>query len=605
MRWRGLAGPVEAARPQGRAEQRPPSQHQSPLAWSQRPRWPRRSPKPSAAHHRVRYLATVGWRGANVAVLHHARHRRRPEGFDCGTWQFWKLPEGTVLMAHTPAAARSDARRYRFPPLVRTGLFGSMPPTQIAVLVVGGGLAFLAVLVRVFPVALGLLLATGVLALSRRRGAPLHEWLPLRISWIARRRQRVWFRPIPLLGVNDRRPVDLPPQLDGLELLEFNAPWATRGNLAGIAAVHDRTAGQVTGVLRVHGDGQFSLTAAHEQDLRVAMWGDALAGFCRERSAVTRVGWQEWSCTNPTASNRTVSTDETFDTDERLAAAQASYRQLIDRAAPAGVTHDVLVTLTVEIAKVRARRQRSTPTLSMALDTLSDELRLFTARLEAAGLHVDPPLTPVQITQACRTRSNPTGNRSNEHQVWSLAGALGISAGDLAPMAVTEDFTAVQVDASVHRSYWVEAWPRLDVPAAWMDLVLLGINGTRNISLVFEPIAPSAAARAIDEAAVALESAEATKTKHGFRIRATDRRKREEIEQREHELVAGHGDLAYAGFFHITAPDLDTLDDLAADTEQTAAHAGLLLRPLDGRHATAWAASLPLSRTLARRRFNP
>jgi hypothetical protein len=236
---------------------------------------------------------------------------------------------------------------------------------------------------------------------------------------------------------------------------------------------------------------------------------------------------------------------------------------------------------------------------------LSDELRLFTARLEAAGLHVEAPLSPVLITQACRTRSNPGRSAGCDAQVWSLAGALGISAGDLAPMAVAEDFGSVQIDASLHRAYWVEAWPRLDVPASWMDLVLLGINGTRTINLVFEPVAPSAAARAIDEAAVALESAEATKAKHGFRIRATDRRKREEVEQREHELVAGHGDLAYAGFFHITAANLDALDDLAADTEQTAAHAGLLLRPLDGRHATAWAASLPLGRTLARRRFNP
>ncbi|MEZ5218175.1 MAG: SCO6880 family protein [Ilumatobacteraceae bacterium] len=252
-----------------------------------------------------------------------------------------------------------------------------------------------------------------------------------------------------------------------------------------------------------------------------------------------------------------------------------------------------------------ARRRQTSATLAAGIEALCDELRLFTARLEAAGLHVDPPLSPVEITTATRTRSHPTNAPITRTQLWSLASAVGISAGDLAPMVVAEDFAHVQIDGSIHRSYWIEAWPRLDVPAAWMDLVLLGIHGTRTINIVFEPVAPSAAARAIDEAAIALETAEATKAKHGFRIRAADRRKRDEVEQREHELVAGHGDLAYAGFFHVTATDLDSLDDLAADAEQTAAHAGVLLRPLDGRHGAAWAASLPLGRTLAQRKVAP
>jgi len=504
----------------------------------------------------------------------------------------------------TVASTRDNARRYRFPPLVRAGLFGAMPPSQIITLGIGGGLSFAGIMAKLFPFALIPIAVAAVIAFKRVNGLPLHELIPLRCSWLLRRRHRHWFRPIPLLGVNDRKPIELPPQLDGLELLEVTAPWASQGRVAGIGVIHDRTSGQLTGVLRVSGDGQFSLTGANEQDLRVGLWGDALAGFCRERSAVTRVGWQEWSTTTPARSVRTSGADEqpAVGTNDPVAAAQHDYRMLLERAAPAGVTHDVLVTLTIDIAKVRARRRQSKATLAAGIEALSDELRLFTARLEAAGLQVDPPLSPVDITTASRIRSHPTSAVTTRSQLWSLAAAVGISAGELAPMAVDEDFSHVQVDGSIHRGYWIEAWPRLDVPAAWMDLVLLGIQGTRTINLVFEPIAPSAAARAIDEAAIALETAEATKAKHGFRIRAADRRKREEVEQREHELVAGHGDLAYAGFFHVTATDLDALDELAADTEQTAAHAGVLLRPLEGRHGAAWAASLPLGRTLAQRR---
>jgi hypothetical protein len=81
-----------------------------------------------------------------------------------------------------------------------------------------------------------------------------------------------------------------------VRLLDVDVSWVTApGRHAGISVVHDITAGVLTGVLRVTGDGQFSLTAADAQHGRVALWGDALAGFCRERLTVCRVLWQQWS----------------------------------------------------------------------------------------------------------------------------------------------------------------------------------------------------------------------------------------------------------------------------------------------------------------------
>jgi hypothetical protein len=135
-----------------------------------------------------------------------------------------------------------------------------------------------------------------------------------------------------------------------------------------------------------------------------------------------------------------------------------------------------------------------------------------------------------------------------------------------------------------------------------MDPLLLGVHGTRTLTVVFEPIPPSAAARAVDQAAVALDAAEETRAKHGFRIRATERRKRSEIEAREHELVAGHGDVACVGLLTVAALDEDNLDDVAADYESAAGHAGVSLRPLESQHAVGWVAALPLGRNLAGRR---
>ncbi len=63
--------------------------------------------------------------------------------------------------------------------------------------------------------------------------------------------------------------------------------------------VHDRAAGTVTGVLRVSGDGQFSLADPRSQDLRLEGWGAALGGFAREQATVARVTWRDWSAPVP------------------------------------------------------------------------------------------------------------------------------------------------------------------------------------------------------------------------------------------------------------------------------------------------------------------
>ena len=253
------------------------------------------------------------------------------------------------------------------------------------------------------------------------------------------------------------------------------------------------------------------------------------------------------------------------------------------------------------MAAVPARRTRPIDALAGGLQLLIEELRLFTVRLEAAGLRVDPPLSPAELTMAVRTRSAPFAESQHVALASSLAAGLGVSAADLAPMAVAEEWECVRVDRAIHRSWWVEGWPRSEVPAIWMDLLLLGGQCTRTVTVVFEPVSPSQSARSVDEASVALESAEAAKSKRGFRVRASERRLRDEVERREHELVAGYGELAYCGLITVTAPTLDELDDAAADFEQAATHAGVQLRPLEGRHGAGWVAGLPLGRTLAQR----
>lgn len=494
--------------------------------------------------------------------------------------------------------ASTTARTYRFSPLVRAGLFGSMPTSQVVVLAAGCGLSFIGILMWLVPWALLPALLGVAVAFKRVGGWPLHELIPLKVGWWANRREHRWFRPVPLLAPGEHPAPALPPAMAGLRLLDVDAPWVTTpGRLPGVGVVHDTTTNLLTAALRVTGDGQFSLAAPDVQETRLAMWGDALAGFCRERMTICRITWHEWSTSTGVEAEIPIPDRGSGP----LAVAAADYAELVTRAAPRSVTHDTLVTLTVDTAAVPVRRNRPIDAMAAGLQILVEELRLFTVRLEAAGLRVDAPLSPAELTTSVRIRSTPFAELQHAALASSLAAGLGVTAADLVPMSVREEWEQVQVDRAVHRSWWVEGWPRAEVPAAWMDLLLLGGRCTRTITVAFEPVSPSQSARSVDEASVALESAESAKSKRGFRVRASERRLRDEVERREHELVAGYGELAYCGLVTVSAPSLDDLEDAAADFEQTATHAGVQLRPLEGRHAPGWIASLPLGRTLARR----
>ena len=482
-------------------------------------------------------------------------------------------------------------RRYRFAPAGKPGLFGLIPPAQIAVAAVGTLVAWVLLVVGLFPPAAAVPALVGVgVAFKRVDGRPLYQLIPVASRWRWRRRRQRghWCRPVPLLGATDHVPVELPPAMRGLRLLEV---VDKDGGLR--AVVHDQPVGTVSAVLMVSGDGQFSLADPLEQDRRVAMWGDAIAGFCREGTAVCRVAWHEWTAPAGSPHEHAISAPAATQ-------AECDYEALVRVVAPALTIHETHLVLTVRVDVVTPRRRQ--PRLESAFEALFDQARLFTMRLEAAGLTAGLVLSPIELTHLVRARSDPHARAALATRSRSLASLAGRAAVDFGPMAVDDGWQSVRVNGALHRSFWVRGWPRLDVPAAWMDGLLTSATGARTTTVVFEPIAPSVAARAAERDAVRLEASEHSRQRRGFRTRAGDHRARHDVEAREHELTAGYGDVAYAGFITVTAPSPDLLADLAADTEQTAARTGVLLDPLDGRQDEGWVTSLPLGRTVADQR---
>ena len=485
-----------------------------------------------------------------------------------------------------------EPRRYRLGSTDRSAWFMGLGPVPCVVLaagLLGGGVALHAsgsVVLAAMPVA-----AAALAAFGRRQGRAAHEWVEPLVGWMTLRaahRDR-WSARVPFLGA----PVapDRPPFLEGLDLIERPSRWIGPVRPTGVAVVVDERAHRVTGALRVRGR-EFALLEHEEQGRVLDSWGSALAGFCRERSPVTRIAWSEWAA--PASLEDHLAFVREQHGEPTAGSRLHDYLDLVARAGPLTTEHEVVVTVSVDRRRVQRAR---VPGEDAALEVLLEELHRFATRLEEAGLVVQPPLAPAELGGVLRLRADPSAASRLAARAQSLGAQVGLVAPhNLAPLAVDLEWRHVRVDQSWHRSFWIAEWPRLEVPGDWLAGLLLHSGGIRTITVVYEPVAPSRSRRAVDREATRLASDEEERTARGFRIRAQHRRAESEVLARETELVAGYAELRYAGFLTVTAADPRSLDDIAAEWEQVSAQCGLELRALDGQHDLGLCAGLPLGR---------
>ncbi|MEW6473501.1 MAG: SCO6880 family protein [Actinomycetota bacterium] len=505
-----------------------------------------------------------------------------------------------------------EPRRYRFAGRDRTGWILGFTGAQcltLGVAVVAAGLILnsgSAAPLAVLP------LAGGVgLAFARVAGVPVLEWLPAHAAWAVRRAagRTAWQARLAVTsaaGPDETAQPDLPACLAGVTVTEVPAPeWAGRSG-SGVGVVEDRGAGTVTGTLRVRG-GAFRLEDEGEQDRMVAGWGEALAAFCAEAGPVAWVRWSEWAA--PAGLDAHVAHLEERATAPGDDPAVVAYRELLDRAARTTTAHEVLVSVTIDARRVhprpgsRQRRGRDGTRLDV-IGALLAELRLLALRLEAAGLVAEPPLSARELATVVRLRLDPSCRADLAGRRRSLAAQAGlVSVPNAGPLATVEHRRSFEADGSQHRCFQITEWPRRDVPAGWMEPLLLDGAGTRTVSLTCFPVAPSRSARQVNRDSTRLVTDAELRERKGFRIGVAHRRAQAAVAEREEELAAGHGDVEYVGLVAVTAPDAASLDAACAEYRQLAARVGLELRALDANHDLAVAAVLPLGRPVPVRRF--
>src|SRR5438067_812615 len=461
--------------------------------------------------------------------------------------------------------AHEESRRYRFGPLERRGLIGSLRPVQV--FVVAASLAGAVVLMRslsggsgVFSGFLLVLVAAGF-CFWPIAGRSAEEWLPIATRHGRRRatgRNR-YRSSSPQSGArvgDGGRPepvVALPEPAAGLELLA--APL--RGETVGV--IKDRRARSYTAVLAVRVT-SFGLLDRAEQEARQAGWGGVLASLAREGSPVTRVQWVE----------RTVPADGD-EIGRYLGNAwdrgavpldslpMQSYLDLVGAAPAATRDHELFVSLQIDAKKawrqIKRAGGKNGPDAG-ASEVLLREVESLGERLASADVHVVGALRPGMLASAIRVAFDPWSRPGLARLAAADRERDGLDEGAAWPAGTETSWSAYRADGAVHATYWIAGWPRTDVGAAFLSPLLLHAQVVRSIAVTIEPISPLRAIREVEASRTTDLADQELRGRFGFVETARRRRLSEATSRREEELADGHAAVRFAGYVTVAARSL-------------------------------------------------
>jgi hypothetical protein len=470
----------------------------------------------------------------------------------------------------------------RFGRLERRGVMLGLSGGQLACV---GAVLAIAVIAEYTAGGIGVLttapvwLTLAIVGLVVKGGRPLLAWLPVAGQWWARcacRRTTQLTSPL-----ETRQPDTL--TLPGLRArLTISSSPST-----GAACLLDPRAATVTAIVEVSGRG-FALDDAGTQDRRVTGWGRVLAAMCQQPD-VARVQVLHRSLPGGATAVRRWWTTHAL-TDSPWAARLVA--EVLDGADAESDRIECLVAIALQAPRGSRRR------LSEAGQaTVDQHLAAFYTALLAADLDVHGWVTPGRLRRVLRSAYDPLGGSPVDGQAIDECPAARCA--PVGPMGVTESWDSVRTDSGFHTVYWVAEWPRSDVHTGFLQPLVLAPGARRAFSLIAEPLSPTRALREIRRAKVE-HTADATQRARIGRLEdESTRAEAADLIRREHDLVAGHGDLRFAGFVTVTAADQRSLAAACAATEAAAAQAMCELRRLVGQQLQAHvAASLPLGRGL-------
>ncbi len=450
---------------------------------------------------------------------------------------------------------------------------GSAILTLVTALYTGGGTA----LAFTSPIWGG----AALLAVIPAGGRKVIEWAPILTRWTLRvHAGQLLFR-ARIIKPRPAGTLALPG--DAAALREWDDPET------GAAMIHDPHAQTLTAILGVSHPA-FVLLDPGEQQRRVTGWGRVLAATCRS-GRIARIQVSER--TLPDSGTGLAEWWRAHGTDDGSWAA-TTYRELIDRAGPAGERHATTISLALDL-KAAARQIRTRGRgIHGAAAVLRQEMTMLTTALRAAEITATGWLTPSEVAVILRGAYDPASGPSLERH-----GTLGRDLATAGPVAITETWDRLRSDSAFHAVLWISEWPRSQVYPGFLAPLVLSNGVLRTLALHYTPVRADQAARDLRKKKTELISDTAQRRKIGQIDDAAASAELDDVLQQEADLTAGHGVLRVSGFISVSAPTADELDAAVSAIEQAAIQASCETRRLIGQQAQAFTAvALPLCRTV-------
>ena len=352
--------------------------------------------------------------------------------------------------------------------------------------------------------------------------------------------------------------------------------WDVDG-MASIYHAHERTV-SITAELEVQG---FLMKDASERLELAQQWSPVLAALT-QRPGIKRITLQE-------------RTTRTTIRPAREHYEQAARKRLVDPASPAATNYsDVL-----DNSEQFAVGHRNYLTLTLDLVALGTQLKALgggkkaiqalsaveagnlAEALRSAKVTVRRWLSPREVAELARTTFDPDSipmlrNRSTD--------LTGVDPAGIGPMYLEEPQGrngVVYSDSAVHTTMWIHEWPRSDAPVGFLAPLVFARHPVTNeavthiLSIVAAPVPVGRALRQIREEKKVWRGNERLRAKRGTQGSIVDESDWLALEQREQELVAGHGEFSYGAYLTVSAQEEQTLQQAIAGARNALSVVGM------------------------------
>lgn len=263
-------------------------------------------------------------------------------------------------------------------------------------------------------------------------------------------------------------------------------------------------------------------------------------------------------------------------------AATENYLDVLDGAESFAVVHRNFITTTLDLVSMSGQMKALGGGKKAAQALAAVEARNMATALQSAGFKVRRWLSPRDMAGLARTAFDPDflstiQNRTNEEQ-------RGVDLTAMGPMHLEEPSNKhglVITDSGVHSTMWIHEWPRMASRVGFIEPVVFSrdpVTGdaiTHILSVVATPLPVSKALKSIQRDKASWKGNQKLRARRGEEESASDRADWAALEDREEQIVSGHGQFSYGGYLTITARDEDALERGIAGARNAMSQVGM------------------------------